>query len=747
MQKIPIKDWFPVFIRRFRKYFLLLLLTAVITVPLISVSSHLARQRILDSSQHRLASGLQAMDSQVRRSMDLMQTLLKDEHFVSLLLLKGEGEAKHYMDASNVQKQLRSYVGSQEMLSMAYLIFQKNQVFITDQMSFDQAQRAYPSFFSYPGLTLEDCRQLMFSGPFELRFLCDQQYTVGENLPQDAFIYLLNTTYYTSLDNSCVMGSIIDRQSLVQEMLIEDVQQTGLLVLTSQATGELLLTHNSEGLEQDGKPVPATRERLTLITEENDLLGIKAVAGIPESILQRDFDQMVKIAIVLFAAGFFAIFTCTVLFSLREAQNLRRLIDVTAQSTGMGWQSRDEYAFLQESIQQMDSENKKRLLRMQQLSQQVASRMLNTLLLEGIYTPNEEETLLQYFGGRFTLYQVIKLRLEGEAAPAIYELESLLQQTLPMGFESLLLPPGEILVLLFYSEMPPEGELISCLTSFLDVLEQRNLPVSMGLSDVCSGLREVHTAYLRAQFALQFSDITIGQGSIGIYKPEAQLNDQTMLDTALPNRLYGFILAGSKKDVETVFTHIRSQFFAGKTGRTDQMQAYYSLRQAVYNAGLEILPPPRGGDGAVLQMLEPDAHPDAQPEKQIDLLNRAALTLCDLVNNKKKSGNAQLREGILAYIHEHYPDADLNAAKIAEEFGITEKYVFLFIKEQTGQPLGNLIESIRLDEVERLLAETNDSNKSIAEKTGFGSENTFYRAFARRHGVSPAVWRKNRAAE
>jgi AraC-like DNA-binding protein len=116
------------------------------------------------------------------------------------------------------------------------------------------------------------------------------------------------------------------------------------------------------------------------------------------------------------------------------------------------------------------------------------------------------------------------------------------------------------------------------------------------------------------------------------------------------------------------------------------------------------------------------------------------------VIGNKKSNNNRLKTDILNYIGAHYGDASLSAGSIASELLISEKYVFSFVKEQTGKSLGKYIEEIRLLNAEQLLLTTDYSNNRIWKLCGFGSENTFYRAFSKKHGVTPTVWRENQSS-
>ena len=74
------------------------------------------------------------------------------------------------------------------------------------------------------------------------------------------------------------------------------------------------------------------------------------------------------------------------------------------------------------------------------------------------------------------------------------------------------------------------------------------------------------------------------------------------------------------------------------------------------------------------------------------------------------------------------------------EFHVSENFVLQLVKEGTRKSFKNYVEGLRIDKADHMLMNTNETNADIALACGFGSETTFYRAFARKHGVTPSKW-------
>lgn len=113
----------------------------------------------------------------------------------------------------------------------------------------------------------------------------------------------------------------------------------------------------------------------------------------------------------------------------------------------------------------------------------------------------------------------------------------------------------------------------------------------------------------------------------------------------------------------------------------------------------------------------------------------------------KKTPQLNERQKAEVFLWLQKPDffkSKINLKIIAKDILIAPSVLSIFIKEEKGGSLANLIVSHRLDNAEKFLLDPNQ-NKSvaeIAEETGFQSSASFYRAFMKRHQISPLKWRE-----
>ncbi|MFD0677715.1 MULTISPECIES: helix-turn-helix domain-containing protein [unclassified Paenibacillus] len=104
----------------------------------------------------------------------------------------------------------------------------------------------------------------------------------------------------------------------------------------------------------------------------------------------------------------------------------------------------------------------------------------------------------------------------------------------------------------------------------------------------------------------------------------------------------------------------------------------------------------------------------------------------------QKTGN--LVSLIEKYIQEHYTQ-DLGLEQIADEMGVSVKYVSRVFKDKTGEYLTDYINQVRIEKAKELLVQTDLRVNDIAERIGIHSRTTFLRVFKKVEGISPNEYR------
>jgi transcriptional regulator GlxA family with amidase domain len=93
------------------------------------------------------------------------------------------------------------------------------------------------------------------------------------------------------------------------------------------------------------------------------------------------------------------------------------------------------------------------------------------------------------------------------------------------------------------------------------------------------------------------------------------------------------------------------------------------------------------------------------------------------------------------WINAHLGD-ELSLAVLADRAGMSERSFSRHYAEATGQTPARAIERLRVEAARRLLSEQRTPVKRIAQRCGFGSEETMRRSFLRLLGATPQAYRE-----
>ncbi len=101
-------------------------------------------------------------------------------------------------------------------------------------------------------------------------------------------------------------------------------------------------------------------------------------------------------------------------------------------------------------------------------------------------------------------------------------------------------------------------------------------------------------------------------------------------------------------------------------------------------------------------------------------------------------------ERILNLLKSDYADPELNIGSLGKETGISPSRVSHIIKASLNTTFKQLLNSIRIDEAKRLLANTDRQVTEIAFAVGYNDRAYFYRIFMKFTGEAPKDFRKKR---
>lgn len=108
---------------------------------------------------------------------------------------------------------------------------------------------------------------------------------------------------------------------------------------------------------------------------------------------------------------------------------------------------------------------------------------------------------------------------------------------------------------------------------------------------------------------------------------------------------------------------------------------------------------------------------------------------------KDQQEDAELLVNIIGYIRENSQEETV-LEQLYKHFGMSEKTVYRFLKDNIGLSARELLLECRLEKAKYLLRFTEKPISFVVDVSGVGGENTFYRVFKKSTGLTPLEYRK-----
>ncbi len=744
-----------ILLKRCFKYFSLLIVLIAMITPLFMKSYSLAKQSTIEQSNLRLKEGMDALEDQIIKAQEITNILQQEETFKHLFFLEGPPTSEYYVDMNTLQNKLKSLSLTQDMLSNVYIMFRDNPVFISNYISSDDYANVYNLYFNYPELPVGQFHDLLFKGNALVRLLPSMK-TVSSYYNRGSFnglTAIISNSYFNATDQKSVMAIVLDEADMIRNILREaDLDDHFAYMADSQQ--QLLFSHNyadSEVLNhaENMEEITLSSKKYITLTYTTPKLGLQTVIGIPLYTFQQNVNAILELVTLYILIGAAVIVLLSVLFSMKETLWLKRLVEVASDSTDTKFNARNEYSYIDHAFTHISAINKEQLDKIDYLNTSVKNSVLKHLLMLGVYTEREKEEADSYFGQQFQRFCVAKVGFRLDESDQgtrniqqrlVIELEQLVKETIKHEYTVLNFHSNEVIFVLFPEEEITIEVIKDQLSEMIRAMKSELfLTINVGLSRIAQGNMNAKAAYQQAKYAFSSNENEISSG-VYLYEALAEQTDSQIFDMTLLLKLNDALIAGEKGIVSQLFED-SIQGCMMRPATEQQLQMFFLHRQAVYNAYRMIVHEVIDSEKRSVITI-PQYDQVTEISKLFLELKQAALQICDYVGMNKRSNNERLKVDILRYIQDHHGELSLSASSIAEGLLISEKYVFSFIKEQTGKSLGKYIEEIRINNAEQLLLETDYPNSKILHMCGFGSENTFYRSFAKRHAVSPNAWRE-----
>ena len=269
--------------------------------------------------------------------------------------------------------------------------------------------------------------------------------------------------------------------------------------------------------------------------------------------------------------------------------------------------------------------------------------------------------------------------------------------------------------------------------------EKFGFTLTVGIGNVYDGMEFIHQSFLEANQAVYYRLIK-GSNSIIFYNDIIAMEKRNYkYPSDIEERLIISVKQGNCSEITQVTLEIK-EYIVSQNLAPELVQFMYfgiinSMIKALNEMQIEVND---CLDGEELDIFEA---PFETVDDLVNHINGLCTKICSYIKKQKESKNFELRDKIISIINKKYKDSMISLEAIANECGFSPSYVSRYFKDQTGYPLMQYIDLMRINEVKKFLAETNLSLREILSQVGYLDESNFIRKFKKKEGITPIQYR------
>ena len=705
-----------------RRWFVTILLTYVSIFVLVGLLVGLLYSRIqgtvqdtiLSGYRHQLEVARDGLERSVSRAVSFAALLGEDEAVRRLSLADADSLRTRILDMRAAHGLMRNSYGmlGEEFVS-AMLLFPRNAYLVSNFMVSDDYSRHYGELFGQSGFTAQqwyedamggDKRNLLKPWLESVREF-HSQYLPGESRHSILLAVPVSTPEKT---RRMAVALYYLNEEWIEELVPRE-QEVGFALQGSDGTllcGEL----SSE------------EHRLTLSMESQEGPGFSLTLWVPYSVISGQLSNITRLVRWYVVLGLGGILLLSLFYAARQMLSLRPLLAFHGGVSPERYASPYRYAL--DLLESMASTRDTLQQRLRLLESTYNENLLESLCCRGIGSSHDYEAGAALLGERAENYCVAVLHIgdEHRLSSGLLDAEEAIEDALaPVVLH---MSPEESVYIIGLSR--PGGVEAVC-----HILGQQLTAFGLvGVSGDSADIHELHGRYQQARSAL-----TRCENGVLLQAYSGEVRRTPVLDLQRLSTLENLILTGRSARVSAFFEELEGN--ASALVGVDQFQFFFVLRQLLSRTRLTL------GDRA--SMIDVPAFiSDERAQESIARLRECAVALSGRAEEGKIESRTQSASTMIALIESDFVNPDLSADYIAGKLGCSARFVYQTVRDETGHTVGEVIESTRLQFAEELLLGTAGKNEEIAERCGFGTLNTFYRAFRRSHGISPGEWRRQK---
>lgn len=742
-----------ILIKYMKRYFLGFLVVFMSSVLVAVVAQKSIENYIIDRSVIKNQEGINSINETISK-MDLInQIISENKTFQEIVFQRGNIPRSDVLKLKAANQVITEIGVAANYIPYMFTIFKDNDLYLSSNhcsFSFDDYYQGLLEIsssemdFSSANALRESLFSQFLSGNFFLQAnQIRYNYNNKQYILQEPLLYL--TSDNKSLDPKYMTCFVLDKESIARSIIMPELLDQSFLYIEDAQTGEALLQYGNvpkEAKTCDNGEIIRRNSYCTIVNIYQPLRW-RIVTGIPVAYIKSQIRPVSELLVLYLCVGVLLVLCLTLYFSFKQYYNLKNLILFSDSSVSQNAaKGMDDYRLVTDNIIKLKKEGNDCRLQMEELAKQNKAIILKHLIINGAHSAQEYHVLEKYFEKIPENFCVAIVRYNQNHCENQEELTVALVEQIHERYDCPFINVyGSDTDELFLLKLQPGQMIESIYVMFEEVVAQitqeYGVTMHVGISTTETQVSSLGRCYEQARHIVQAQYAYLNENRVEKYDVAVNEMDKNMINLELLNRLNTLLICGQKEETLSLLKSIE-QYYQERPYLYEMQkeQIFYSMKN-VYDVvciNLNVEP-------GLLCKLE--IHDEQMTCKYMfQKFKVSAVSICDYIYQMKKSKNEGLCQRIIDYVNQSYNNAGLSSYDVSREMGISEKYLSQFMKEQIGETFSTYLCQLRLEKAKEYLKTTDYTNDKIAELTGFGSVNTFYRNFSKYVGITPRIYKE-----
>ena len=258
----------------------------------------------------------------------------------------------------------------------------------------------------------------------------------------------------------------------------------------------------------------------------------------------------------------------------------------------------------------------------------------------------------------------------------------------------------------------------------------------LGISNVYTEVQDIIKCSEESQFSLEYSKLF--EFGRPVFYDSIQANVTGCKFTLSDHqRLLNILKSGSTEDAQKVFNDlVQNKIVDNKINVLTGEQLFYAIKSVLIE-GMDFI-----GNQELRERVRLLQFSEADVFNAFLSLEGYYIAVTAEIGRKKENKGSNLISEVLDYLKKEYADSGISITSVASRFNISEAYLSKLFREITKITFASWLEDFRLDKAKQMLAEEHLTVVEIARQTGYNSVESFRRAFKRAMGVTPSDYQE-----